>query len=193
MSYPYRPSIVEDLVALVPGACRKGFWLHLLGAVGDGVQRIEDEQAAIGGFLADPRACSGVWLDRWGAVVDEPRDGLGDVEYLAIIEAKIAALTAGGTVDGLNAVWKALAFGPVRYQLRERVASDGSVEVYLQAEISSMPSTTYLRRAGPILEDALAAGVTGYGVLYLDGGIHSPRPGVYPDHTHAAIISGDLT
>jgi hypothetical protein len=79
----------------------------ILTAVGTQVQEIEDAfyQVHIGYRLED---AEGDQLDVLGKIVNQPRDGATDEEYLPRIRARIKALLSSGSVDDLYAVLAAL-------------------------------------------------------------------------------------
>lgn len=98
----------EIALAQLPGIFRtKTNIRRLLMVLANGVQRVEDD--AWGVYLGTRLGSSeGAALDRWGALVGEPRGALlDDTDYRCVIEARALANSCDGTVDSLIGVMKA--------------------------------------------------------------------------------------
>lgn len=88
----------ERLVRRLPGKRRTPKTSGLARALGLALQEVED--AALDMVLAHTvEAAFGVWLDRVGRLVGEPRGGLDDTDYRRWIRARILASRAQGAVD----------------------------------------------------------------------------------------------
>ncbi len=73
-------------------------WKAWAKGIGCGLQMLEDDLFNIlTGSLFD--TAGGIMLDRWGAIVNEPRGGLSDTEYRSFIRARILTSVCGGTGD----------------------------------------------------------------------------------------------
>lgn len=89
-------------VSHLPGVLRDNLHIRRLTTVlGRAAQRLEDDIFGVYEGVTLGMA-QGASLDRWGAVVGEPRGSLvSDADYRPVIEARILANGADGTVDGL--------------------------------------------------------------------------------------------
>jgi hypothetical protein len=90
----------------------------------------------------DPEVAVGFWLDLCGSRVGEPRGGLSDAEYLRIILGRQSAAFALGTVPGVWACWLALTGATEDRARMYRVPAFGLPTVYLEAEVTTAPSSS---------------------------------------------------
>lgn len=181
MIEPY--DVIERFLGQIPGRLRRQ---PKIDGVARGIARAFAEAASernsIAIMLSDPSAAFGAWLDKWGKIVDEPRGGLVDREYRAIILGKIAALSSGGAPAGIAATWRALAFDPAPGAWR-MFRNDETVEpfVELDALVDAFPSALYGERAASVLSLAIGTGIEAFGVLYVSGAFgHAGDPEVAP-------------
>lgn len=193
MSYPHDPRIVDRFLSQIPGRLRRApNFEGIARGIARTLQAQETERASIALMLSDPSAAYGVWLDKWGKIVDEERGGLGDREYRALILAKIAALSAGGTPAGIAATWRALAFDPVVWRMHR---NDETPEPFIELEalVDDFPSELYGMRAGRVLAFALGTGIDGFGVLFVDGAFGfegDPEAAPFDDASISMTIPG---
>jgi len=128
--------------------------LALVRGLAAGVQELEDLAfpALVDGGVLD--ASSGAQLDQWGALVGEPRLGLGDDDYRRFIAARVLVNIGSGTVEDLLTVW-GLVTGPsvVRYFLTPPAG------YRLQAVRAAWLDPQVRRRVVRIMADASPAGV----------------------------------
>lgn len=75
----------------------------LVGELGEAAQELE---TAVWGLIAQFNidAAAGVWLDRLGVLVGEPRDGADDAAYRTYLRARIVANRSNGRIEDVIAV-----------------------------------------------------------------------------------------
>lgn len=127
----------------------------LLKAFGTVVQDAEDTlfDVLMGRVLDD---ATGAVLDRWGAIVGEARDGLGDEDYRRFVKARTLVNIGDGTVDELIAIWQIIT-GPSRVVRYLPMYPAGYT---LQVARTSFMSEVMRRRVRRMIEEARPAGVT---------------------------------
>ena len=132
--------------------------------------QLEDIEASTASIVyeLDPALAVADRLDKAGARVFEPRGGLDDGEYRRIILAREVAGIAHGTAPGIWVTWLALAGVGSSLASIGRAPGDpdhlpaGAVIpvppcVVLTAQITATPSIPFVRRAGVVIRDAIAA------------------------------------
>lgn len=82
---------------------------RIAGLVGELGGLAQEAEAAIWDLISETSiaTATGIWLDRLGAIIGEPRDGAADSDYRAFIRARIHANRSNGRVEDLIAVVKA--------------------------------------------------------------------------------------
>jgi hypothetical protein len=107
----YLPNLASDVVDRLPGQDRdKAVVVAIMQAFGEVCQRLEDsvfDFATGGTFLT----ATGAMLDKWGAIVNQPRLGLVDADYRRIIGAKILIDRCPGGMDAIAKIVQVIA-GP---------------------------------------------------------------------------------
>jgi len=107
----YLPNLAVDAVNRLPGQDReKTVVVAIMQAFGEVCQRLEDavfDFATGGTFLT----ATGAMLDKWGAIVNQPRLGLVDADYRRIIGAKILIDRCNGGMDAIPKIVQVIA-GP---------------------------------------------------------------------------------
>lgn len=141
---------------------RKPRFRAFLDALMVGVQRLEDEcfDLIVGRALD---VAYGDALEQWGALVGEPRLGLGDDAYRRFLLARIRVNRSRGTVDDLVAIYKLVmdteqveyyAHYPAGFRLhawRQTYLSDAEVRRVLRTMEQAKPAGV-----GMVLSESLA-------------------------------------
>lgn len=127
----------------------------LLKAFGTVVQDAEDTlfDVLISRVLDDS---TGAVLDRWGAIVGERRDGLGDEDYRRFVKARILVNIGDSTIDELIVIWQIIT-GPshhVRYMPMHPAG------YHMHVVRRSFMAETVRARVRRMMEQARPAGVT---------------------------------
>lgn len=89
----YIPDHSARAVGRLPSRLRQPVISALVTSIGEEIQKLEDEVFdTLSGLPVE--AAQGVVLDRWGAIVGEPRLGLDDPTFRRVIQAKLVAAQA---------------------------------------------------------------------------------------------------
>lgn len=108
------PDRFRDLEQKYPAFWRAGLctgWEGFLYSFVEPAQQLEDIMFDILAAM-DLSSAAGVQLDRIGQIVGQPREGLGDVDYLTQIQAQIAENNSDGTGNNILNI-ASLILGPI--------------------------------------------------------------------------------
>lgn len=136
----------------------------LLTAFGTTVQDAEDTlfDVLVSRVLDDS---TGAVLDRWGAIVGERRDGLGDEDYRRFVKARILVNIGDSTVDELIVIWQIIT-GP---SLHVRYMPMHPAGYHMHVVRRAFMAETVRARVRRMMEQARPAGVVSEMVEALTG------------------------
>ena len=158
-------------VSRLPGVLRNNLHIRRLTiTLARAVQRLEDDVFGVyeGTSLG---MAQGVSLDRWGALVGEPRGSLvSDADYRPVIEARILANNCDGTVDALMRVMEAALQPVICIEYFDLFPAGFQI----QASREQWMSEERRSRVRAILEDATCAGRLALWVEAISGGFGPP-------------------
>lgn len=127
----------------------------LAKSIGAVVQEAEDTLFdVLTGRLLDN--ATGAVLNRWGAIVGEARDGLGDEDYRRFIKARILVNIGDGTVDELIAIWQVITAPSLHVRYMPMYPAGYHMHVVRQAFLSESVRSRVRR----MMEEPRPAGVT---------------------------------
>jgi hypothetical protein len=154
---PYNPSHADTALGEeLPSRWRSAPRLRaLVSAFCLALQLVEDEAYDLIVSL-DLDTATGLFLDIRGGRVFEPRRGLADDEYRAIIRAKARALRACGTAADVYEVAQLVAPPDTVVELRELPIA--AYEVTFVVDPSRAPSDNYRRRMRALMDLARPIG-----------------------------------
>jgi hypothetical protein len=174
--YPLIPDFEAFLAETAPSILRRSPTWEVVAPLFRPFETLDAQQADIIRAM-DPEVAVGFWLDLCGSRVGEPRGGLSDAEYLRIILGRQGAAFALGTVPGVWACWLALTGATEDRARMYRVPAFGLPTVYLEAEVTTAPSVTMLRRMADVIKSAVVCEYDVFANVYLAG---AARPGRTP-------------
>ena len=150
---------VEQALALLPSQFTDSTKLRaLITALVARVQEIEDDTWA----CIEDRMLStaeGVQLDQYGKVLGQPRDGLADEDYRALLGIRILANRSNGQADVILRVVAGL-LGPERLTHGVEYRQQGTAEYRLQWEADSTTGADRRALVVKILDEITPAGVS---------------------------------
>lgn len=96
------------LGAIAPYFAQHPSWKHLVEALCLPFREIEDAIALLVFGQLVLKNATGVWLDRWGTVINQPRGGLADQEYRMALLGGFRGLMSTGNAEDMMGTWKSL-------------------------------------------------------------------------------------
>jgi len=159
MSYPYVDHD-EAAIGVLPGIAARDEAGTYFVEMTRQLSYLDEDVAEIYEGLVDLELATGGVLDIAGDLAGEVRGGLEDFEYRRLIAGRRIARAGAITAPRVWAGWMALtlASGGRLYELPP-------ASVLLTADVTWIPSSTWLVRAGAVVRDLLAAGVHGNAVV----------------------------
>lgn len=120
----------------------------LLDTIADSIQSVDDEIVGMNHGLIFSQA-EGEYLDYWGELVNQPREGLTDHWYRRLVRTAFLARRSDGTRESVIAIWQAATEDSV---VEYRYASPNGI--VLTAWRSDYLPDGYARRAAEIVRAA---------------------------------------
>ena len=159
MSYPYADHN-EAAIGVLPGIAARDEAGTYFVEITRQLSLLDEDVARIYEGLTDLELATEGVLDIAGDLVNEDRGGLGDFEFRRLIAGRRVARAGAITAPRVWAGWMALTLAS-----SGRLYELPPASVYLTADVTWIPSSTWLIRAGAVVRDLLAAGVQGNAVV----------------------------
>jgi|6_EtaG_2_1085325.scaffolds.fasta_scaffold01055_2 hypothetical protein len=131
-------------------------YVNLRGVISIFAEAVQEIEDLLYSMISDTTLdmAAGATLDMWGALLNEPREGLSDIEYKKLIYTRGATRNSPGTAEDLFYIFNRLSAYSDRVRLMDHVGI-----ARFEYVSSSDPSLTNRRRLTKQIKQATSAGV----------------------------------